>query len=273
MKKIIIIGYPKSGNTWICRLTGELANCPIEGFLYSDYEEIAKEGGERQSEFGIYKSHHQLFELTEEDIRSSKLIYVIRDPRDVSLSGRNYFFFTGYFYSTIDWSKDGLIPKIANLPKIFLNQLHKKLHGSYLKLRGNKVREREMNKAVLYGNKRLHHWCGVSWKEHITPYINNPETLKVQYESVLKDPLLESKRILDFIGIKKDEQKILAAIEKQSFTKRKQLFLKEMQTNQVKFLREGKLQQWKTNFSKKENQLFVDLLKKELQELNYDLEK
>lgn len=273
MKKIIVIGYPKSGNTWITRLTGELANCPIEGFLYSDYKEIAKEGDNRQSDIKVYKSHHQLHELTEEDSTSSKLIYVIRDPRDVSISGRNYFFFKDYIFSTIDWSKEGLFPKIANYSKLFLNQLHQKVHKLYLKLRGKDIRDREMNKAILYGNENVHHWCRVSWKTHITPYINNPGVLVIKYESVFENPLRESKKILDFLGIKKDEQKILMDIEKQSFSKRKELFLKKKQLDQAKFLREGKLQQWKTNFSKKENQLFVDLLKKQLQELNYDVEK
>ena len=35
MKKIIIVGYPKSGNTWLTRLTADLVGCPVEGFLYN----------------------------------------------------------------------------------------------------------------------------------------------------------------------------------------------------------------------------------------------
>ena len=89
MKKIIIAGYPKSGNTWLSRLTANLVGCPVEGFLYNPNNvEIAIEGTERVSDYRVYKSHHQLSELTKEDIQNSKIIYVVRDPRDVLCSFR-----------------------------------------------------------------------------------------------------------------------------------------------------------------------------------------
>ncbi len=65
-KKVIIVGYPKSGNTWITRLTAELLNCPVKGFLYEkDNNEIAIEGLNRTSIYECYKSHHQYNELLE----------------------------------------------------------------------------------------------------------------------------------------------------------------------------------------------------------------
>ena len=63
MKKIIVVGYPKSGCTWATRLVAELVGCPVAGFWQSDKKEIAIEGEDRVSDFRCYKSHHQLAEL------------------------------------------------------------------------------------------------------------------------------------------------------------------------------------------------------------------
>lgn len=257
--KIIIIGYPKSGNTWLTRLTAELVNCPVEGFLYSDHEEIATEGSHRISEFKVYKSHHQLHELTKEDLKSSKLIYIIRDPRDVSISGRKYFPID--LLPMDNWSGGGLVKKTLRFVRKFINLIYRKL-----------VMKRMMNRAVLSGNKDIHPWCRISWKSHISPYIENHEVLKVKYESALRDPIKESKRILDFLGIEKNEQEIQEAIKKQSFTSVRKKLQEQNKTGKANFLRKGNAQQWKTAFSKKENQTFIDSLHKELTELDYDLE-
>lgn len=263
MRKIIVIGYPKSGNTWITRLTGELLNCPIKGFLYSDHIEEAVEGLVRESEFEVYKSHHQLHELSSDDILSSKLIYIIRDPRDVSISGRK--FFSCHIFTNVDPLKTGLFNRIIYLIKTKINNMYRKLFGKT-------VMRNKMNKAVLKGNFNVHHWCRISWKTHISPYINNKNVLKVQYEAALENPLKESKRILDFLGVVKDEKDILNSIENQSFTTKKKRFLQENQTKKAEFLRAGKSQQWKTILSKNEKKMFVAMLKKEFEELGYDLD-
>lgn len=265
MKKIIVIGYPKSGNTWLTRLTAELVNCPVEGFLYSNRNEEAIEGTDRISDFRLYKSHHQFHKLAEDDIKFSKLIYVVRDPRDVSISGRHYFRDTSNFFKNINWSETRLLPKISNFFKKCIN-------FAYRKAWGKRIMRNEMNKAILYGNNNVHLWCRNSWKEHLTPYLENPNVLKVKYESLLEDPLTEAKRILDFVGIQKSEKEILKAIENQSFKRKKKQFSNEQLVGKANFLRKGKGQQWKSILSPKENQLFVELLKHELNEFGYELE-
>lgn len=102
MKNVIIVGYPKSGNTWITRLTAELIGCPVSGFWNEpDNQEIAVEGQSRNSEFRCFKSHHPLSELSNtfdtKDHKKNHIIYVIRDPRDVSVSGAHYFKFENRF--------------------------------------------------------------------------------------------------------------------------------------------------------------------------------
>lgn len=265
MEKIIVVGYPKSGNTWISRLTAELVNCPVDGFLYSEHDEIAVEGLDRGSKYKLYKSHHQLNELKQEDLEMAKIIYVIRDPRDISISGRSFFLSAGNIFKKIDWSKEGSIYKIVNTVKMVANVTY---HRTFGKIQ----MKNKMNKAVLYGNNEIHHWCRISWKDHLYPYLQHQNVLKIKYESALKDPLTEAKRILDFMGIEKPEEEISKIIDNQSFAKRKKQFASNNQSVKARFLRKGKGQQWKSKMSKKENQLFLNSIKTELSELNYDLE-
>ena len=183
MNKIIVIGYPKSGNTWITRLTAELVGCPVEGYLYSDHHEMAAEGSNRASNFKVFKSHHQFQELNLDDQQSSYLIYVIRDPRDISISGRNYF--SPKLILNFNWSSKSIISKRLNLLKTKINHV-------YIKIFGKGLMKRSMNKAVLNGNAKVHYWCRVSWKTHLIPYLKNPKVLKVNYESALNNPLKKS---------------------------------------------------------------------------------
>lgn len=263
MKKIIIVGYPKSGNTWLTRLTADIVNCPVKGFLYSDYKEMATEGLNRPSNYEVYKSHHQHHEITKEDKENSKLIYIIRDPRDVSISGQNYFKLR--LISNSNSSNRTL--------KNSINFLIKVLNHAYTKFFGRKIMKREMHKAILKGNKDISHWCRIDWKSHIKPYIKDNNILKIKYENLLYNPLKECKKIVEFLDIERSDKDVLNAINNQSFDTVKEKFAKQNKKSYSKFLRKGKAQQWKTVFTKKENQLYLKTLKEELITLNYESSK
>jgi hypothetical protein len=50
-RRVLVVGYPKSGNTWLTRLTAELLNAPVRGFWNEPHrEEIAEEGTWRISD-------------------------------------------------------------------------------------------------------------------------------------------------------------------------------------------------------------------------------
>ena len=263
MKKIIIVGYPKSGNTWLTRLTADLVGCPVEGFLYNPNNvEIAIEGKERKSDYKVYKSHHQLSELTKEDIQNAKIIYVVRDPRDVSISGRSYFDFGKPIFENVkwyDWSLNNFFPKIISIIKSKINIVY--LH-----------RNQKMNNAVLYGDNNVQYWCRVSWKMHLKPYLECENIHKVTYESLLQDTYNESIKILRFIGVSSNRENINQVIHNQSFQKKKKQFLENKQIGKANFMRKGEKAQWKKVFSKHENKIFVKELKNELVEFGYDLD-
>lgn len=90
---VVVVGYPKSGTTWLSRLTAELLACPVQGFLGREKrEELAVEGRSRDSLDRVFKAHHDIeslmISLPEGE---TKIIYIVRDPRDVVISAANYF--------------------------------------------------------------------------------------------------------------------------------------------------------------------------------------
>ena len=57
-RRVLVVGYPKSGNTWLTRLTAELLGAPVKGFWREPQSfELAVEGSARSSEIEVYKGH------------------------------------------------------------------------------------------------------------------------------------------------------------------------------------------------------------------------
>lgn len=49
-QEVLVVGYPKSGNTWLTRLVAELISCPVKRFFgQPGNPEIAIEGSNHQS--------------------------------------------------------------------------------------------------------------------------------------------------------------------------------------------------------------------------------
>ena len=102
---VYVAGYPKSGTTWITRLLGDALNCKTGGSLpLADGHEMATEGRNRPGDMVIRKGHfilhdgecdkvvpyeHQMYwQLLNSD--QHKVVFVVRDPRDIAVSGAFY---------------------------------------------------------------------------------------------------------------------------------------------------------------------------------------
>lgn len=259
MKNIIVSGYPKSGNTWATRLIAELVSCPVAGFWHREQYEIAREGVDRKSDFRCFKSHHQLHELGIDNISHEHfIIYVIRDPRDVAISGANYFEFVRF-------------KLIADLfKKTSVGEwLYFKIINKFLCPEGFRISE--MINAVLHGSKDVHGWCRVSWKTHYKAYMEGGY-LFLRYEDLLIAPENECKRVLSYLGLDRSDSQIKAVIENQSFERKKERFLQNGKTREAKFLRVGKSEQWKRILSKKQKEKFKQLLREELTHFSYSVD-
>ena len=144
VKNIIVVGYPKSGCTWATRLVAELVGCPVGGFWQSDKKEIAIEGEDRISDYRCYKSHHQLAELeVQPNEPETWIIYILRDPRDIAISGASYFQFDRF-------------PKLAALFRSVRRGEKLYRHTLYPLLVRQDYRLEQMTEALLHGSAAVH---------------------------------------------------------------------------------------------------------------------
>jgi len=96
---ITLLSYPKSGVTYTARLLGDILNCPIKSNTHGRQKPaIADEGHDRPGNFEIKQWHGTL----KGEAENSLYLYVYRDPRDVTLSVRDY------------WHMDGIDAVIFN---------------------------------------------------------------------------------------------------------------------------------------------------------------
>ena len=83
-KDLYVVGYPKSGNTWLSRLLGDVLDSPV--MARAPKNAIGDEGFGRDGDFVIRQEHL--------DYKSYKgenpVILVIRDPRDTAVSAWKY---------------------------------------------------------------------------------------------------------------------------------------------------------------------------------------
>lgn len=102
---IYVAGYTKSGTTWITRLLGDVLNCKTGGSLPADDEkEVATETFGEDSGFTIRKGHFVLMDtIASQPVTKShrlqwkalrpkdhKVVLMVRDPRDIAVSGSFY---------------------------------------------------------------------------------------------------------------------------------------------------------------------------------------
>lgn len=99
---IYICGYPRSGNTMLSRLLGDLLNSPVTGM--GSAHPIAEEGLDRPGPFTIRQLHLRIsYDASHTTMvpdartlavkqwnKDKKICFVLRDPRDVAVSAWKY---------------------------------------------------------------------------------------------------------------------------------------------------------------------------------------
>ena len=241
-KNIVIVGYPKSGTTWLSRLVAELIQCPLQGdWGFNTIDALFKEGEDRESPFDVYKTHHTNDKIKQvSDLEIYQTIYIVRDPRDVTVSGIHYFDFLAYRKASVKKWKLGLFKKVI------------------LKEISEEKKKKLMIAAVLKGDKRLNKWLATSWYSHLEGF-QNTTALIIRYEDLQENPFEVSKQLLNFLGAEKDETHIIKSIKKQSFGA-KQKELKERDHPTQNLMRKGKQGDWKKQLTRDESQLFTKVL-------------
>jgi hypothetical protein len=180
-----LVSYPKSGNTWVRFLLANLIH-PNEKVGFANINRLLPAPGVLSKRFlkslprpRILKSHEPF------DARFRKVIYLVRDPRDVAVS--EYHFDLKKRYIAADMTLEQFI-------KPFL-----------------------AGETSSYG----------SWWEHVASWVGtrhgNPRFLLARYEDLLADPIGETAKIAEFLGIAADTERIKSAVERSSADRMRKL--------------------------------------------------
>jgi Sulfotransferase domain len=186
---LFIVSYPKSGSTWTRFLLGNL--------IYQDEPVTFRNVEERIPSIYIF-SDRQLLGLPRVfkshdcfDPRYRKVIYIVRDPRDVAVSA--------YHYSV----KVKLLPDscpIEDFVPLFMS-------GSF--------------GSGLLADPR---WG--SWHDNVASWLamqHNRKFLLLRYEDMLEDAARELGKVANFLGIEAAPHRIDRAVERSSADKMREL--------------------------------------------------
>jgi hypothetical protein len=254
-RNILIVGYLKSGTTWLGKLIAEIISAPSYGQvtrIYSNGEfdhlrsGIGSEGLDRVSNYKVYKTHFpatcEKKDRVLDAFKKSDIIYIARDPRDIVCSF------------------------IANsIPRFQTKE-------EEIGVIKEKAKDRIVNMSG-DTNSDMPYYCE-DWNEHVAGYINNGY-FYVTYESLLKNTYQEATRILDFLKIEIPEGHIRKSIKAQSFTVKKKIYSSDSwddgrNPGLEKFLRQGKSGTYKDEMSKEDIEFANKRFKEGIELLGYE---
>jgi Sulfotransferase domain len=180
-----LVSYPKSGNTWVRFLLANLIH-PNETVDFANINQLLPAPGVITKRFlktvarpRVLKSHEPF------DARFRKVVYLVRDPRDVAVS--EYHFDLKKRYISADMTLEQFI-------KPFL-----------------------AGETSSYGSwwEHVASWVGA---RH-----GNPNFLLARYEDLLADPVAGTARIAGFLDIKADAERLKSAVARSSADKMRKL--------------------------------------------------
>jgi hypothetical protein len=221
--KIYVVGYPKSGNTWLVRLLADILRAPVLSGVFRDSIEVAadinKELSLTESDYAICKVHclpELFFEEVDDDPKT--IVYIYRDVRDVIVS--SYFYFGGH-------------NKADN------ETLKAYVRGRCSKEMGNKV----------YGKWAQHYteWCKIAYQRQDISFV------WISYEELYAHTVQTLSYLLAYLDLpEKLENEIRATVERQSFDVRKKYYIQSKgdvgvydKAYYLRFLRKGTPGDWK----------------------------
>jgi len=210
-----LVSYPKSGNTWVRFLLANLIY-PNESVGFANINRLLPSPDVLSKRFlkkvprpRILKSHQPF------DVRFRKVIYLVRDPRDVIVS--EYHFNLKKRYIAADVT-------LEEFARRFL-----------------------LGETSSYGSWWEH---TASW---IGARQGNPAFLLVRYEDLLADSIGETTKIAQFLSLPVDRERLQAAVDRSSANRMRELERKQADQwtgtkNTVKdipFVRSAKSGGWK----------------------------
>lgn len=228
-KTVLVVGYPRSGNTWVARLIAEALDSPVSRFR--DALPISVEGQDRPGDWFISQLHLKLvhkgaegnalcgaWEFNVDAWKGERIILVYRDPRDVAISAKHYW--------ELDSNRTALMAMVNGIEPL-----------------------------TIVGK----------WVDFYVPWLEfnrfNPGmVISVGYELLHEMPTTVLRLLIKGFGLKVNGQKISDTIKNQEFNTKRHEIENEFtngaknarpygKTIQLKAMREGKPFQYRTEMS------------------------
>jgi hypothetical protein len=203
---IFLVSYPKSGNTWTRFLLGNLTS-PNEQITFANVESKvpdiyarSKKSLKRVPRPRVIKSHECF------DPRYRRVIYIVRDPRDVAVSCYHY-------------DRKG-----RNIPDDF--PVHTYVTTRFMKTDEYFGTWGEHAGSWLVNSRNIFHLSRLksgflgtpgSWGENVMSWLgargHDRQFLLVRYEDLLDDAHREMSRIAEFLNLNGSPERISRAVE------------------------------------------------------------
>jgi hypothetical protein len=217
---VFLVSYPKSGNTWTRFLLGNLlhtdspvtfANVEVK---VPDIYGASKNTLKKTPRPRLIKSHECF------DPRYRRVVYIVRDPRDVALSA--------YHYDR----KGRNIADDFPLPEYVTTRFMKT--DEYFGTWGEHAGSWLVNpNNIFYLGRLKNGFLGTmgSWGENVMSWLgargHDREFLLVRYEDLLEDTQREMTRIAEFLGLTVTQEQIARAVDFSSADNMRKLEAKE----------------------------------------------
>lgn len=270
---VYVIGFPKSGNTWLTRLLADALQAPVWSGVMRGSKELASEINSSlvPAEGASYKiaKVHWLPEVFFREIDDSPtyIVYLYRDFRDVVISA--------FFY----WNKC----KEASVRKKGKVELLSKPHLLPVYLRNRRKLRRYVELFCVHGIAGEAETSISTWSQHIDAWQHaipeETERIFVSYEQLLHSTHSTLATILDELSLRKPSDKqIKSAVRRQSFDALKKHFrnlpddaeIPFGKTFNQKFLRKGASGDWKNFLSREMGEIIQRYHGAMLWELGYE---
>jgi|GEM_PF-5843690 len=226
---IFVIGYPKSGNTWVTRICADLFDSPV--VTGRDPVNQADHKGSYAGKYEIYKLHSSHRDRPDFVTDSSYIIYVVRDFRDVLVSG--YFFNHSHKEDWVLLETHGTV--FHQLCRIYFSHQVRRMIYRWTPHEWTAFQQFLKGAKNFVGN----------WSEHVRYWTGFSNVAVVRYEDLLDDTYSVMKKTFIQLGIDYSDEDLYQTIKNQAFQKRKKDFQSRADKVNTRFLRRGVSGDWK----------------------------